>query len=183
MTLPIGHENVLTISKKRAIRFWKKCKIKSFHPDECWECTLATDGSGYCQASLQGVFVKAHRLAFVIAYGEIDSGKVVCHKCDNPVCSRPSHLFQGAYLDNTQDAVSKKRMALGKRNGAYTKPHKVRVGILNGRAVLSEKQVIEIMDLWNGGVKNKYELARRYNVTDHAIRRIVTGVGWKNVLR
>lgn len=167
------------LSQSDIARFWKKVIKNS---DGCWEWAASHIG-GYGTFSIKEKSVYAHRVAFIIQNGPIPDGLVVCHKCDNKGCVRGDHLFSGTFKQNTEDAISKRRMAYGLRNGAYTKPDMVRVGIRNGRSVLDDRKVKEIIDLWDGGLKNKYELARRYNVTDHAIRRIVKGEGWKHVKR
>lgn len=81
--------------------------------DGCWEWTasLSKSGYGYFNTSEKkpSSCRLAHRVMWQIAYGE-DPGKLfVCHKCDNPKCVRPSHLFLGTAKDNMQDCSQKGR--------------------------------------------------------------------------
>lgn len=95
---------------------WKKRFLKSieyipFH--ECWEFKLKGDKDGYPQFSRvirgQKVTLKAHRVSFEFFIGRIPKHLIVCHKCDNPGCVKPEHLFLGTYKDNALDRENKKR--------------------------------------------------------------------------
>lgn len=90
-----------------ADRFWKKV-IKS---DGCWKWTGAKHKFGYGMIRLGGVQPKitASRAAWLIHFGDIPSGMYVCHRCDNPECTNPEHLFLGTASDNAVDKESKGR--------------------------------------------------------------------------
>jgi hypothetical protein len=95
-------------------------KIAFDQASGCWLWAGARVPQGYCSIKRKdGVQLRAHRLAYELVSGTIPAGVFVCHRCDNPRCVRPSHLFLGSHLDNMADMVSKGRAArmIGSRNG------------------------------------------------------------------
>lgn len=91
-------------------RFWAKVDVRG--PDECWEWQASTTSSGYGQIMVNARprrITRAHRLSWTIANGPIPSGMVVCHRCDNPPCVNPAHLFVATQQDNIADMVRKGR--------------------------------------------------------------------------
>jgi hypothetical protein len=89
-------------------RFWRGVNRGS--PDSCWEWLKSVKaGLGYGQFGFAGKTLASHRVAYKIAFGPFDESLDVCHKCDNPPCCNPSHLFLGTASDNMRDAVRKGR--------------------------------------------------------------------------
>ena len=86
-------------------RFWSKVN----KTDGCWEWTAYLNKQGYGRYGIGSNVYRAHRLAFEEAYGPIPEGMFVCHKCDNPSCVRPDHLFLGTNSDNLKDCSAKGR--------------------------------------------------------------------------
>ncbi len=76
----------------------------------CWEWKRRSHTFGYGAVSFQGRNIPAHRAMWILHFGSIPDGLLVCHKCDNPPCVNPDHLFLGTSTDNNRDMLSKGRM-------------------------------------------------------------------------
>lgn len=108
-----------------AIRFWERVAIS----DGCWEWTGLRDRAGYGRigalVSQKWRSLGTHRLSFVLHNGDIPPGICVCHRCDNPGCVRPDHLFLGTVADNMRDMKTKGRaanpLATARRNQTHCK--------------------------------------------------------------
>jgi hypothetical protein len=80
--------------------------------ENCWDWLSYKNPSGYGQTKIggrNGKHILAHRLSWIVYFGEIPEGMHVCHKCDNPSCVNPNHLFLGTNLDNIKDRMKKGR--------------------------------------------------------------------------
>lgn len=76
----------------------------------CWDFLSGIDRCGYRRFSKSNIrSMPAHRASFAIHYGLIPDNVLVCHKCDNPSCVNPEHLFLGTDKDNNQDKINKGR--------------------------------------------------------------------------
>lgn len=76
---------------------------------ECWVWKGARGGKGYGSKMIRGKAYRTHRLAWEWVNGPIPDGMMVLHRCDNPPCCNPNHLFIGTNTDNMRDMVAKGR--------------------------------------------------------------------------
>lgn len=99
--------------KTREERFWSK--VQKMSKDNCWEWTGFRNDNGYGYMQVYGKNIRprkkigAHRMSYIIHFGDIPKGFCICHKCDNRNCVNPNHLFLGTYNDNIQDMIKKGR--------------------------------------------------------------------------
>ena len=98
-------------------RFYSKFKVAT---SGCWEW-MTVSANGYGRFSLFGKGDWAHRASWFIHNGELPAG-FICHRCDNPKCVNPEHLFEGTARDNTHDALRK-----GRKLGAPIKHDPARI--------------------------------------------------------
>ena len=143
--------------------FWQTLRANG----ECLEWPKTHDTRGYGQLAYHGKLWRAHRLAWFLTNGPIPKGIYVCHKCDNRLCCRPSHLFLGTQLDNMQDCARKGRTLKGSQ-----KP----------TSKLTESDVAEIKAaLENRTSQTLTLLVERYGVRRQTIDAIIDGRTWRHV--
>ena len=117
--------------------------------------------NGYGKASLtiEGKPIRlAHRISWILHNGTIPNGEFVLHKCDNRICVNPDHLFLGSAKDNTQDMLSKFRMAYGESHGNTT---------------LTTEEINNIRELYKTGKYSQDAIGKIYNISQSGISQIV----------
>jgi hypothetical protein len=169
------------LSESDAKRFWDKVDKSG----DCWNWKGAADRKGYGKFSIgpsrnkdgsrRNSMVSAHRVAYLLANGPIPDGKgthgtCVLHKCDNPKCVNPNHLFLGTNADNVHDMDAK-----GRRVNAGLK------GESHGCSILTEQQVCEIFKRNSSGESTQKQLAKEYGVSIATVNHIMRGRLWAHL--
>lgn len=147
-------------------RFWSKVNVGNF--DECWEWQASRNNDNYGTFRVGTKIKSSHRVCWELSYGKIPDGQQVLHRCDNPPCCNPRHLFLGLHLDNMQDRNRK-----GRARNLYGEEH--------GKSKLTEQEVKEIrIEYANGNISMK-NLGLKYNVAPRTIYMIVSRITWKHI--
>ena len=144
-------------------RFRAKCHMTDLNG--CWVWTAGKDKDGYGKFWIDGATLRAHRVAYVIAFGKIPDDLCVCHVCDNPSCVNPSHLWAGTQAENNSDKGDKGRAPRGS-----THP----------RNKLSEGIVRQIMELKTDGV-GPSDIGRQVGIPVGHVSNIFYGKTWTHI--
>lgn len=131
-----------------------------------WSGPVSKDGYGIFRESSDIKSMAAHRASYRIFRGKIKEGMFICHKCDNPPCVNPDHLYVGTPQDNSNDMVKRNRSLAGEKN--Y-------------KSKLNDWQVIKIRELWDSGELSQRDLAIVFGVTKTSIVQIVKRNSWKHI--
>lgn len=141
--------------------------------NSCWEWKTGCFSLGYGCFSIKRKPHLAHRISWNLTFGNIPTNLFVCHKCDNPPCVRPDHLYLGTPKDNMDDKFRRGRYK-------YTGPKNPAKGEKQGSSKLSNKQANNIRTIYRTSKISQRALANKYNVHQRVIWRIVNNLGYKN---
>lgn len=150
------------------VRLWAAPDILWTRVDksgDCWVWNGRKTCDGYGSLHIGGRQILAHRAAYFVGNGHIFTGDLICHKCDNPSCCNPAHLFAGSQADNMADMKAK-----GRRKG-------VGAGEDNGRAKLTRAIAGAIRAERDNGALLKH-LSAKYGVSNSTISRVCRGENW-----
>ncbi len=151
--------SAIVLDERAATRF--RSKVRVAEADGCWEWSKGGNEFGYGHFYLSGRTTYAHRVAWALAHSD-PGGLAVLHRCDNPRCVNPGHLFLGTLLDNNADKQAKGRQARGSDQGS---------------AKLTANQVLAIRDRLDGGDSCAL-IARDLGVSRALISHIHNGRLW-----
>lgn len=160
--------HVLRGSIKEACWGWLGSKRNKGYGAFCWKAK----GGGYIQS-------RASRFSWIIHNGTIPSGKFVLHRCDNPECTNPEHLFLGTIADNNADMIAKGRHVPGgtkaKSLGVETK---YRRGLDHPNAKLTPEIVSAIRQARKSGASFQ-SLSKQFGIGVSSAWKICKGKLWK----
>lgn len=125
--------------------------------------------SGYGRIRWQGKRIAVHRAIYEMNFGPLGD-LCVCHRCDNPICVNPDHLFAGTRADNNADKTRKGRQARGPGHGVP--------GERSHFAKLTPDQVLKIRSMRG---LNQYEIAARFKVSQSQVSNILNRKTWSHL--
>lgn len=151
-------------TKKNAYqRFWERVQ----KTDSCWLWKGLRTNYGYGRVVVSGRIWRVHRLAWTFENGSIPKSMMVCHKCNNRLCVRHSHLYLGNAQSNAHDAI---------RAGTFNDNHD-QIGIPHPKK-LTWRQVCWIREQRRCGAMIK-DLALEHKVSEQNIKQIIYKRIWK----
>lgn len=142
--------------------FWKNVQ----KTENCWLWTGCIGKDGYGKFGHHFRHWRAHRFSWFLVNGPIPEGRHILHRCDNPPCVRPDHLWLGSELDNVRDCMEK-----GRRADAFRE-------VL---AKLDWKSAEEIRKRYIWRQVTQKMLAAEYGVSRATIGRVVNGEAWTHI--
>ena len=159
-------------------RFW--AKVDRHQEGECWLWTAYRAPLGYGEIGVSGHrTARAHRVSWEIHNGPIPDGLFVLHRCDNPPCVNPAHLFLGTIADNSRDMVAKGRHAFAVHPETQARGERINTALLTAEQVVAIRARHEFGA--RKGDRTTAALAREYGVNRETISKIVRRKSWAHV--
>jgi hypothetical protein len=170
--------------------FW----VKVEKTEGCWLWMAARDKDGYGNVRWRMERERAHRLSWRLTYGNIPDGLWVLHRCDNPPCVRPDHLFLGTAKDNTADMLNKGRYISHRQKWTpeqrakvaefYRQYPEVRArGERCHTAKLTAEKVLEMRRVRRETGRPYADIAIEFGVSKRAALLAIQGITWKHVFQ
>lgn len=160
-------------SEERKTDIFTRLEKFQIKKDSCWGWSGSKDGKGYgILSSRNGRGFspeKAHRVSYEKENGKIPEGLNICHKCDNPECTNPDHLFAGTQKQNMMDCSAKNRISQKSKDN------------LKHEKALSDDDIKIIKDIkfvgknGRGDGETVKSVANRFNVCEDTIRKVKYG--------
>lgn len=165
-----GHNPTKTFTPEE---FWSHVR----KGDDCWEWIPPRGGktAAYGRSVRSGQSEAAHRRSWILANGPIPDGLFVLHRCDNPKCVRPSHLFVGTQAENVKDMQQK-----GRARGGFKKGRRDRQGSRHPMSKLLEREVIAIRRRYARG-ERLVDLAVEFKIHPTHLSQIVRRLTWTHI--
>lgn len=165
----------------QAALFWDQVNKKG--PDECWEWTGYRFRKGYGVFRTAGpnrATLRCSRISFFLVTGVDPGALMVLHKCDNPPCCNPRHLFLGTIPENTADMVAKGRQSKGDNHPKRLRPELVKRGDDHPRKILTSAQVLAIRSAFSAGA-SRSSIAEKYKVNYGNVVAIIARRTWRHL--